>query len=251
MEYPSFDLDEFYSRLDKAISKKPELVTITLGEVRDHPLYLVRTKPTTSGPRVLLAGGFHGDEISGPWSIINFLEKSPYPTEVSLSILPLVSPTGFQLSRRANFWGNEPNNGYVKVADYQIASEEDKILKKNLIILKVLSKDAYVSLHEDEEEKFYIYSYGKEDLLDKNIKSLGEKYFELLPENEIEDKKKGGKNNEYGRVVSDLDGSFEHLLYKNGSKKVITVELPSKRDYGQRLMLADEIIKEICKKKYY
>jgi len=250
MSFPNYNIDEFFSRLESAIKDK-DLFKVELGKVREFPILLLKPKVTVSGPRILLSAGFHGDEISGPWAVLKFLEEYHYPTEINLSILPLVNPTGFQLSRRGNFWGVQPNNDYVDIGEYQEASQEDKILKKNKVIFKVLAKDAYIALHEDDEEKFYIYSIGKFDQLDKKLLEIGEEYFGVLTKDQIKNKNKGGKKNTHGRVGNDLDASFEHFLYENGTKKAITVEIPSRQDFDRRVQLALKIILIITNEKYY
>lgn len=252
MKEVSFDITEFFSRLKKALKKEKNIFVFPLGFSREHAVLCIRPKPMTSDkPNVLISGGFHGDEISGPWGIVEYLEENGYPSKVNATFLPLVNPTGFVLSRRANFWGDDPNNGYVKAnAPGERSSIEDEMLKENISFLSLAGRDAYIALHEDDQDKFYIYSLGKENDLDTKIRSLGDGYFGLVtPRNlkYISLTLPLGK----GLVKSDYDSSFEDLLSKNGVKKCITVEIPARKNFQERVELAKEVIKAVCNPRYY
>lgn len=249
IEYePNYNVNEYLSRLKEVIHKQNIHFTI-LGVVREYPIIFLHPEKLDDKPRVLIAGGFHGDEISGPWAILNFLESNKYPTEVNASFLPLVNPTGFNLSRRSDFWGISPNRAYVPSYDHSPPSKEDDILRKNLSLLSRYGKDALVTLHEDDQEFFYIFTYGNPSKLDLQLLSMGKEKFGLVP---YENLKVGGfESTEDGIRKNDKDGSFEHGMLSKGSKISITAENPARRQYKDRVELYIEMIKEICKSKYY
>jgi len=246
---PNYDINEFFSRLNKALSKHDIIEVIELEKAREYPILFAHPKKLSIEPRVLIATGFHGDESSGPWAVLNFLETYPYPKSVNLSLLPLVNPTGFNLSRRADFWGNNPNRGYTKSYDKSKATHEDEVLKKNIKLMSKYGKDCLVTLHEDDEENFYIFTYGEQDALDKKLLSMGEEKFGLVPADRL--KVGGFKAKDDGARIDDKDGSFEHGMLVKGVKKNITTENPSRKPFKERVELYIEMIKEICKSKYY
>jgi len=247
----NYNIDEFFSRLNKVIKKNENYIkTENLGYAREFPIIFIKPKKISDKPKVLIAAGFHGDESSGPWAVLNFLESNKYPTRVNVSFLPLVNPTGFNLSRRFDFWGKEPNNGYIKTQKFSKPSHEDEILKKHLDLLSKYGKDCLVTLHEDDQEHFYIYTYGDKDKLDAKLLSMGEEKFGLIPSRLLK-LAEAFESPEDGIRKDDKDGSFEYEMILKGTKKSITAENPSRKPFKERVELYIEIIKEVCKSKYY
>jgi len=244
----NYNVKEYFNRLYKAI-KRHNIETTVLGTVREYPILFLHPKKLSKKAKVMIAAGFHGDESSGPWAVLNFLEYNKYPTEVDASFIALANPTGFDLSRRADFWGIEPNRAYVKSYDSSPPAREDDILRKKLKFLSVYGKDALVTLHEDDEENFYIFTYGEKTTLDIKLLKMGEEKFGLVPKKRLN--LFGLKSEEDGIRINDKDGSFEHGMLSKGSKISITVENPAHRQFKERVELYIEMIKEICKAKYY
>lgn len=244
----NYDVDEYLDRLNRAIEKH-NIETTVLGDVREYPILFLHPKKLSKKAKVMIAAGFHGDESSGPWAILNFLETNSYPTSVDVSFLPLANPTGFNLSRRTDFWGIQPNRAYVKSYDHSPPSREDDIIRKKLKFLSTYGKDALLTLHEDDEENFYIFTYGEKTPLDKKLLKMGEEKFGLAPKKRLN--LFGLKSEEDGIRINDKDGSFEHGMLSKGSKISITAENPARRQFKERVELYIEMIKEICKSKYY
>ena len=248
----NYDIKELLNRLNDSIKYNNNLFVFPLGFAREYPILCIRPRPTLLGPKVLVSGGFHGDEVSGPWGIVEYLENNDYPTDINLSILPLVNPTGFALSRRANYWGVGPNRGYVKGANPgEKASYEDDILKSNINILSVLSKDCYIALHEDDEEQFYFFSYGKDGDLEKKLREMGSDRFGLVPKERMKLVAGSNAKSSEGSVKEDYDSSFEHGLKDKGVKRCITVEVPGRRDFNERVDFVREVLEEMLKPNYY
>lgn len=247
----NYDVDEYFLRLRKAIDRnKDSFKYEVFTTIRNYPIIFITPNKMLDRPRVLIAAGFHGDESSGPWAVLNFLESNLYSESgVNLSLLPLVNPTGFNLSRRSNFWGHQPNRGYARSYDMSKSSEEDVILKKNSKYMSKYAKDCLTTMHEDDEERFYIYTYGEEDSLETKLISMGESKFGLVPKDRLEIM--GFKSRRDGVIVDDKDGSFEHLMINRGVRRVITTENPARRKFQDRVTLYIEMMKEICKSKYY
>jgi len=246
---PNYNIDEFFSRLNKALSKTDTIEVMELEKVREYPILFIHPKKLGIKPKVLIAAGFHGDESSGPWAVLNFLESNSYPEKVNASFIPLANPTGFNLSRRADFWGIAPNRGFAKSYDNSPPSYEDDILKKNINMLSKYGRDRLVTLHEDDEENFYMFIYGKKDALETKLLSMGKEKFGLAPSKRL--KSARFESPEDGIITNDKDGSFEHGMLVKGVKKNITTENPARKPFKERVELYVEMIKEVCKPIYY
>jgi len=245
----NYNITEYFDRLNVVIKKHAIIPTI-LGYAREFPILFLHPKELSDKPTVLIAAGFHGDESSGPWAVLNFLEDNPYPANVNASFIPLASPTSFNLSRRFDFWGKEPNRGYVKTGEYSTPSHQDEIIKKHLDLLFKYGKDCLVTLHEDDQEYFYIYTYGDKDKLDAKLLSMGKEKFGLVPSRLLK-LAEAFESPEDGIRKDDKDASFEYAMRLKGTKKSITAENPARRQFKERVELYIEMIKEICKAKYY
>ena len=153
MVYNDYDFDKYQKKLI-LMARKHNLISDVLGVVRNHNILLLRKQKFTSGPRVLIAAGFHGEEPAGPWCILKFLEVYGYPSDVNMAFLPMVNPTGFRLSRRADFYGRKPNSGYINTGGIDHLninlSPEDKILKDSGNYLKIFAVDSTFTMHEDD-----------------------------------------------------------------------------------------------------
>jgi len=246
----NYNINEYFDRLRKTIEKnKSAVIEKVLGYTREYPILFLHPRKILNAPTILIAAGFHGDESSGPWAVLNFLESNSYPGKVNASFLPLVNPTGFNLSRRADFWGVQPNRGFTKSYDNSPPSQEDDILKKNISTLSEYGKDRLITLHEDDEENFYMFIYGKKDNLETKILSMGEDKFGLAPSKRLSSAR--FKSPEDGIITNDKDGSFEHGMLVKGIKKNITTENPARRPFKERVELYIDIIKEVCNPNYY
>jgi len=245
----NYNINEYFDRLRKAVKKSSNIDVTILGYARDFPVLFIHPKILNEKARVLIGAGLHGDEASGPWSILNFLENYPYPTSVNVSFLPLINPTGFNLSRRADFWGEYPNRGFSKGDKSELPTHEDDILEKNITILSRFGKDCSLTLHEDDDEHFYIFTYGETDPLDKKILEMGKEKFGLVASKRL--RLGGFKSKEDGIRYNDKDGSFEHGMFLKKVKKSITTENPGRRPFKERVEFYIEVIKEACKSKYY
>lgn len=224
---------------------------IELGKTGGRLIYLLQSKPETK-KRVLIAAGFHGDEVAGVRAIKRFLAGFNPVKTVGVSILPLVNPTGFELGQRFNKWNENPNRGYChrEMGLNKKMPREGKILMKNIKLIKQLSSDGFLSLHEDIlSDKFYVYTFEKLKRPGKFSKMLlgaGKKYFESYGDGVIEDNfsrfgddtvvKKGLSFNKH-------DGSFEDYLFHLGVEKTACTETPGREKLEKRIEANVSIIK--------
>ncbi|RPI50639.1 MAG: hypothetical protein EHM49_08280, partial [Deltaproteobacteria bacterium] len=68
-------LGRYYRKLFMVAAEK-KLWMRVLGEIDGHQIWFLRTKDTQSHnyPRLLIVGGFHGEEQAGPLGILSWLE---------------------------------------------------------------------------------------------------------------------------------------------------------------------------------
>src|SRR3989338_3395614 len=90
-----------YLRELKAICRKKRLLLKRIPSIHAYPLYMVILNPRAK-KAVCFSAGIHGDEISGPWAIVDFLKKyksSEYPS-LKIFIYPIANPAGFDIGKR-------------------------------------------------------------------------------------------------------------------------------------------------------
>ena len=137
-----------------------------------------------AGPWVLITAGFHGDEKSGP---LTLLDNAPaivaYARErgVGLRLYPCINPSGFEVNTRYNVSGERPNNDFLH---YEVAPGIWKgelrtgqsfvrcepslaVAKETLALRNELGRypvpEAALDMHQDNfihGALFYAYSFG-------------------------------------------------------------------------------------------
>lgn len=194
---------------------------------------------------ICLVGGIHGTEISGPLGILDFL--SSYDKKIlsntRLIIFPLINPYGFHHKKDLNANKINLNRNFY----YGHLQDEQRILYQQLKKEKV---DIFCSFHEDDvQNDFYIYAFGEKNkeqaALLQAIKKQVSSYVKIL------DKKSIYKRVAKEGVIFDIkDGSFEHFMYRKGSKSSFCMEVPDKLGIKNRRLVVLGIIKNILKFKY-
>jgi len=115
--------------------------------------------PTASGPRpwfqraartgpgapaVYLSAGIHGDEISGPWALLEMLRRVDFFSAFDATIFPILNPDGLAVNLRGNAAGIDLNRDYREMKSPETVSHVEA--------LKTLGRfDASMMLHEDYE----------------------------------------------------------------------------------------------------
>lgn len=95
-------------------------------------------------PRVYLSAGIHGDEISGPLTLLEMLRRPDFFAAVDATIFPMLNPDGLARGVRGNADGIDLNRDYRNPKSAEIAD--------HIEALKTLGRfDAAMMLHEDFE----------------------------------------------------------------------------------------------------
>ena len=158
-----------------------------LGQIEDEQMILIHPKEPKKGLKnILILAGFHGNEIAPVHSIKEYLAKFDYSIldKVNVSFIPVVNISGFIRNKRYNKWNQLSNYGFLLKKPK--LSVEGKILIEHDELLKELSKDGFLTMHENVDRKNgYIYLYSKKDKeevatamteeLQKNLNNSGAK----------------------------------------------------------------------------
>lgn len=200
------------------------------GNIGPFPFYFCT--PKTYDParkNILVAGGFHGEEPAGNWSIVHFLETAT-PAELSLhnlTFMPLVNPTGFNAARRLNDWGGNPNEGFI--GDKRKISVEGALMVSHLPEIVQAAKGGFISLHEDSDfTECYLWLNAASDTpppAAKAILDAQRRHFGIFS-GKIEHRDSYVMIDK-GLGFNATDDSFETLLIQNGVPVTATPESPA------------------------
>ena len=107
--------------------------------------WFARTARTGHGaPHVYLSAGIHGDEISGPYAILEMLRRPDFFAAFHATIFPILNPNGLAANLRVNADGIDLNRDYRNSKSAEILS--------HIEALQTLGRfNAAMMLHEDFE----------------------------------------------------------------------------------------------------
>jgi len=230
-------LSHFTSRLLQVSAEKKLWIRV-LGHVERHPIWFLRNfDGNRHGSRLLIIGGFHGEEQAGPFGILSWLEAFDpnLYTKVNLSFIPYVNPVGFNLNQRYNNDGEKSNCGFCHPESGDQPSKEGIILLKNFPLLKTSARQGFLSLHEDvTTTKTYLYSFERTDELSGLTLQLRDTLTQFFPDllddeyvvTDARGKERALAKN--GIVWRLCDGSFEDYLFHEGTARCFVTETPAK-----------------------
>lgn len=234
-------------RLHEA-AKRRALVVKELGRVDKDPLLLLHPATPSEGPRLLIAAGFHGDEVAGCCGLAEFLETASDELfrSCSLSFLPIVNPTGLRAGRRENDLMQNPNAGFchTKSGPPEV-SIEGAILIENHGLMCALGRDGFLTLHEDlEQTKFYTYTFEQRPdpgPFSKAFIDIGRRFFEIVSDGPLE----GGQARD-GLLYNFCEGSYEDALFHLGVPRTACTETPGLLPLPQRVAATVALIEGFC-----
>ena len=99
-----------------------------------------------------LSSGVHGDEPAGPLALLGMLRDAALPTDMTLTILPLLNPRGMALNRRETPEGVDMNRDYHRLSSPEAAAHVHWLAEHPR------RQDLALLLHEDWEARgYYLY----------------------------------------------------------------------------------------------
>lgn len=227
----------------KEICKKKKFKLKLIGYVgfkKEFPIFSVIINDIKRPKRtIVFSAGIHGEEPTGPFAILKFLEDfnlNRYKN-IKIIIFPVANPHGFDRGIRRNFLNKDLNGHFCN----KKLSGENKILYN---FIKNENIFFFHALHEDEEEKkFYLYLFEKnQEKVYRDIIKLAEKYF-LINRN----KKIYNDHSINGLIINRKDGSFEDRLFRDGVKFSMCTETPGKMFLSKRVDLNVRIMNLVIK----
>ena len=238
------DPNELLAKL-KLCSAYGNFSEIVLGKIQECPLLLLSPKIISiNKPNILVAAGFHGNEPGGPLGVLYAFQKyGQYFEEVNISFLPLINPTGYRLGSHKNSLGQNPNRNFCHENETNsITSVEGTVLLEHKGLIQKLSKDGFLSLHEDVDmHNFYFYTFGDEktrqDLHNTLFESLTN-HFQPCLDPEIE-----GCPAKLAAIENNHDGSCEDWLFHSGCRFACSTETPGKADISLRAEANADLIR--------
>ena len=238
------ELQEFNERVEKYGKRYGDLKVI--GEVEGWPIHHIVVNP--KGTRTIcFVAGIHGDEIGGPYGVLEFLKKQiRIPESVRLEIIPLANPTGFVKRTRENAAGIDINRQFY----------EQKLMPECQALWDVITNskiELLHTLHEDLDLKtFYLYYTHHKTLATGLRDDVAKKYFTIFGG---EDRKPlaGETHDLYGDKVYEgliplphtKRDTVEDRALEEENIPYITTETPGKANLKNRAMCNRDIMKYV------
>ena len=226
------NLDEAYLNKIEGLAGKKNFTTHSLGPVGDSELVLLQPTKKNKGKHILIISGLHGNEPAPLFGLLRYLERVHDQTldMVSLSLIPLLNPTGLRQNTRDNQWNEQTNRNY----DNDKISREGQLLRDYLPTLKELGHDGILTMHEDPNAKAcYIYMYHSKqaEKLAEIMLGVERMFFRQRPHQE---EKEGPIS--HGIVWDHHEGSFEDWIHTEGISSVVTTETPGQVSFQERVL---------------
>jgi len=203
---------------------------VRIGESFGQPIVLIQPQNFDPAlPNILIASGTHGEELGGPWGILEWARKNePILAGVNLSILPVVNPAAFVAGIRYNPAGETSNDGFGS----GVLSTEGQVLWSHRYTLRFFAQDGFLSLHENAwRDKFFFYldaRRGSTEGLPEALRSVPDGKILQLPDGEWQSPHEGTYLVEDGIVWGDgkVDGTLERWLLNQGTPVAVVPEIP-------------------------
>jgi len=217
------------------------LETLNIGNVDGLPIMLAKPVKSINGlNNLMVIAGFHGEEPAAVLGAVRFLKRAPNNTlkHINFSIIPTINPYGFINATRYGKSNKSTNQVYD--GDKSDPSENCKILLKNDKLIKELSKNGMLDLHENTDvgDEFYVYTNASEDREDRSPASdLAEiarltalRHFQQRPDGHYKDTNPGKAVYDIkgGIVWNSHDGSYDDYIGK--INPTLILETPAKDD---------------------
>lgn len=212
---------------DDVVSKVKELkdrFTITqygvLAYEKDYPLYLIQSKELhPSKPNILITGGVHGYETSGPHGALDFMatQASIYQDDFNLICAPCISPWGYETINRWNPDAIDPNRNFFQ----QSPAQECALIYKAIHDLG-LTFDAHFDLHEttDTDNSVFRPALASRDGKQQDNWDIPDGFYLVTDTNRIE--------KEFQEAIIKEVEKVTHIAPADESGKIIGKEIISK-----------------------
>lgn len=234
--------DEYAERLRSY--RAPGVWLARYGMVHENGRRLPLLSLHTRGrARLVLTAGFHGEEPSGPLTLVHRLPEVlelARSHDVGLDVFPCINPSGFEGGHRYNASGEQPNNDFLR---YEVAPgewkdqleagasflrwqrfdagpKETRALRSALAALPL--PDAALDLHQDaytEGDLTYAYVFGDDAPYLPMVEAAG-RWMPIGADTEVD----GPLRTNVHGLVRDHDGSVTDWYQRRGVPFTATLE---------------------------
>jgi hypothetical protein len=238
------DYEEYLRQLEEVLNASGvEYDATIIGEVPEGPILLYRPLDEGHGDKHLLCiSGQHGEELAGPWALLEGLRQCPEVLQKhNVSIIPVGNPTGFVTGDRNGHGGKKTN--WMLDDDMQLRTgpevgpEVQALIDHCDLLSSECAQDGLLNVHEDNTSQgFYLYVFGDtsspvvDDMLQAGLQEFEFKKDGTYHDNDSYDL-------EDGVVDNHPDHSFDHYAYSEGTSLAVTIELPATKgiEFDQRV----------------
>ena len=109
-----------------------------------RPWFTRAAKTGPGAPAAYFSSGIHGDEISGPFALLELLRRPDFFADYDITLFPILNPDGLVKNLRGNAAGIDLNRDYRN-------SKSDEILSHIQALTTLGRFNAAMMLHEDFE----------------------------------------------------------------------------------------------------
>lgn len=225
-----------YLKKLNSVCSKMKIPLVEIGRANNLPIYKIILNPAAA-TTVVFSAGIHGDEIAGPWAIVDFLKQFNYKkySQIKIILFPVANPTAFNQQQRLNYLNKNLNSLFCR----KRLSHENKVLFNALEHERIFF---FHALHEDLDElSFYLYNFElKPEPIYRSIITLAKKHFPINNAALIYNDPAIA-----GLIINRADGSFEDRMFRDGAPYSMCTETPGQQPLGQRVVLTVKIMNKV------
>ena len=220
---------DFIDKIKKiCLTKKFKMLEFGRAGINgEYKLYKIIIE-NKSDKTICFAAGIHGDEISGPLGVLEFLSSYKRNNYPNIVFYPLLNPYGFDKNKRTNNKNVNLNRHYFE----KLMPEDVKIIYKEIMKNKL---SFIATIHEDDEKSgLYYYDYGSNINIINSLSKKGE----ICNEKNIY----GDKASNGIIINAKFKGSLEDAAYAN-KIPAICLEIPDKFSLNKRIDIIKDFIR--------
>lgn len=218
---------------------------LTASDDGTHAVLMLTLGEPNEKSRLVIAG-IHGDEPAGVIGLLSYLfrmlEHPGWRLQAgSFAVIPMLSPSGFELQSRLNLWDEDPNRGFpvsgvpASALEQGRPSLEGRVLSQNIEIVACWARKVVLALHEDsDQDAFYLYAFNAGESAipyATRLRDTGRKLFGVVSDS---DDFEGSKVRDGIILNHILHGALDELLYKKFGVPVVVTETPGQRRLCER-----------------
>ncbi len=200
----------------------------------------------SSGPRVYLSAGIHGDEPAGPLAMLDLIQSDFFTSDIHWLLCPVLNPDGMAAGTRHNAAGCDLNRDYW-------ARLTPEVQAHAAWLEAMPTPRMFISLHEDwETHGFYLYEINlgmDAPLRAPAIIDAARPWFPAQPGPLIDDHRARADGWIYHQAEADLPEAWPEAIFlaKHGCPLSFTFETPSQAPLAARAAAHAAAVREAAR----